>query len=243
MDLHTQPLDRHAEAELARQLVTGNRDAFDRFVDHFRRKIFQYSWLMCGHREDAEEVAQETLLKVFEHFHELREPEHVRPWLFHIAKNACLMMRRKSIFAPECELSLDELMPDASHQDGGRRLQIADWSALPDDQALRAEMKHALERAIAALPEGYRSVVLLRDMEELSTHETAQILDVSEEVVKQRLHRARVALRRILDEQLRVSPKMEAPANRISPTEQPEALGQQAREQLLDAYRKALAAK
>ena len=60
--------------------MTGDAEAFDRFVEHFRAKIFHYSWLMCGHREDAEEVAQDTLLKVFENFGQLREPERVRPW-------------------------------------------------------------------------------------------------------------------------------------------------------------------
>jgi RNA polymerase sigma-70 factor, ECF subfamily len=198
-------LERETEIELARQLTTGDAAAFDRFVEHFRNKIFQYSWLMCGQREDAEEVAQETLLKIFENLDQLREPERVRPWVFRIAKNACLMKRRKSVFAPEHELSLDELMPSKSQEDGGLRLQIADWSKLPDDQALRSEMKHLLERALGELPEIYRSVILLRDMEELSTQETAQILELSEDSVKTRLHRARLALRQKLDEYLRVN--------------------------------------
>ena len=196
-------MERNTESELARQLSAGETGAFDRFVEYFRPKIFQYSWLMCGHREDAEEVAQETLLKVFESGDQLREPEKIRSWVFRIAKNACLMKRRKSTFAPARELSLDEFMP-AKHQDGDRvRIEIADWSALPDGKALQSEMRELLEKAIRELPEVYRSVILLRDMEELSTQETAQILDVSEDVVKTRLHRARLAIRRKLDEYLR----------------------------------------
>lgn len=193
-------MDREQESELARRLMTGDAGAFDQFVEYFRAKIFQYSWLMCGQREDAEEVAQETLLNVFENFDQLREPDRVRPWVFRIAKNACLMKRRKSVFAPKQELSLEELMPVRSHGDGQAKIQIADWSALPEDQTLRAEMKQALERAIAQLPEMYRAVVLLRDVEELSTQETAQTLDLSEDVVKTRLHRARLALRKSLDQ-------------------------------------------
>jgi RNA polymerase sigma-70 factor, ECF subfamily len=198
-------LERESEIELARQLMTGDSGAFDRFVEYFRAKIFQYSWLMCGHREDAEEVAQETLLKVFENFGQLREPERVRPWVFRIAKNACLMKRRKSVFAPEHELSLEEFMPAKSSEDGQVKIQIADWSGLPEDQLLRSEMKQLLGRAIGELPETYRSVILLRDMEELSTQETAQILDLREDTVKTRLHRARLALRQKLDEYLRKS--------------------------------------
>jgi RNA polymerase sigma-70 factor, ECF subfamily len=183
--------------------MAGDPEAFDRFVEHFRAKIYHYSWLMCGHREDAEEVAQETLLKVFESAEQLREPDKVKSWVFRIAKNACLMKRRKSIFAPSRELSLDEFMP-TKRQDGNQvQIEIADWSSLPDGKALQSEMKGLLEKAIRELPEMYRSVVLLRDMEELSTQEAAQILDVSDDVVKTRLHRARLAIRQTLDEYLR----------------------------------------
>src|SRR5512145_2051502 len=110
------------EAELARALMSGEADAFDRFVEVFRSKIFQYSFLMCGQREDAEEVAQDTLMKVFENFDQLREPERVRPWVFRIAKNACLMKRRKSVFAPAQELSIDDLMPASNQSGQGRKI-------------------------------------------------------------------------------------------------------------------------
>jgi RNA polymerase sigma-70 factor, ECF subfamily len=210
-------VERETEAELARQLMTGDAEAFDRFVEHFRAKIFPYSWLMCGHREDAEEVAQETLLRVFETFDLLRDPQRIRPWVFKIAKNACLMKRRKSIFAPARELSLDELMP-ARRPGGGQgegKLEIADWSRLPDRQALQSEMKAVLDKAIGELPELYRSVILLRDMEELPTEETAQILDLTADTVKTRLHRARLALRQKLDEHLRADRHTVVPAATI----------------------------
>ena len=188
--------------------MTGDANAFDRFVEHFRAKIFHYSWLMCGQREDAEDVAQETLLKVFESFDQLREPERVRPWVFRIARNACLMKRRKSVYAPSQELSLDEFMPAIDHQGGHARLQIADWSGLPDRQILQSEMKHVLDQAIGALPENYKSVILMRDVEELSTLEAAQVLDLTEDVVKTRLHRARLAVRQKLDEYLRTGDRV-----------------------------------
>jgi RNA polymerase sigma-70 factor (ECF subfamily) len=89
------------------------------------------------------------------------------------------------------------------HQGHHLKLQIADWSGLPDGRLLQTEMKQVLDRAIRELPENYRSVILLRDMEELSTLETAQILDLTEDVVKTRLHRARLAVRQKLDEYLR----------------------------------------
>ena len=208
-------LEREIEIELARRLMAGDGEVFNRFVEHFRAKIFQYTWLTCGQREDAEEVAQDTLLKVFESFDQLREPERVRPWIFRIAKNACLMKRRKSIFAPDRELSLDDFMPSKSKEDGRMKLEIADWSALPEDQVLLAEMKEVLGGAIGNLPANYRSVILLRDLEELSTEETAQILDISPDTVKQRLHRARLALRQTLDERLRVAVRPISPGSAV----------------------------
>ena len=183
-------MDRTAETELARALLAGEADAFERFVEHFRSKVFHYSWLMCGRPEDAEEVAQETLLKVFENFEQLREPERVRPWVFRIAKNACLMQRRRSVFAPAHELSIDELPPASELPDDGPQPELA---------LLDSELRAVVDRAVAELPPTYRAVVLLRDLEELSTEDTAQILDLGTDVVKTRLHRGRVAMRQKLD--------------------------------------------
>ena len=196
-------MEKEQEVQLARDLIAGEPEAFERFVEHFRTKVFRYTWMMCGHREDAEEVSQETLLKVFESFEQLREPEHVRAWVFRIARNACLMKRRKSVYAPAQELSLDEFMPAMSGHGDHVHIEIADWTNLPEDQLLRAEMNAALHQAIRELGDTYRPVVLLRDMEELSTEETARILDLSLDVVKTRLHRGRLAIRQKLDHYLR----------------------------------------
>ena len=183
-------MDLEAEAQLARAVAGGESEAFDRFVDHFRSKVFHYSWLMCGSPEDAEEVAQETLLKVFASIDSLREPKRVRAWVFRIARNACLMHRRKSVFAPAHELSLDEVPPSG---------EMTDSSDAPERTLLDGELKAVLDRVILELPAAYRAVVVLRDLEELSTEETAEILGVKPDAVKTRLHRARQAMRQTLD--------------------------------------------
>jgi RNA polymerase sigma-70 factor (ECF subfamily) len=183
-------VDQSGETELARALLAGEAQAFERFVEHFRSKVFHYSWLICGSPQDAEEVAQETLLKVFASFDQLREPERVRAWVFRIARNVCLMQRRRSVFAPAHELSIDELPVSAEH--GGP-------VSLPESDLLRSELRAVIDRVISELPPAYRAVVLLRDIEELSTEETAQVLDLSIDVVKTRLHRGRAAMRQKLD--------------------------------------------
>lgn len=190
------------EVELAEQLLSGNADAFDEFVKIFQSKIFQYTLMMCGHREDAEEVAQDTLLKVFENFDQLQDARAIRAWVFRIARNACLIKRRKSVFAPKVELSLEDYLPQMEDDGGGLRIQIADWSQVPENQVLQSQLKAILSAAIRELPEIYRAVLLLRDVEELNTEETADVLGVTSDVVKTRLHRARLAVRQKLDRHL-----------------------------------------
>ena len=126
------------DLQLAQSLLAGTPEAFDRFVDLYHTKLFHYSYLMCGHREDAEEVSQETLLNVFKNLRQLQSPEHLKAWVFRIAKNACLMKRRKSAFAPNRELSLDGLPPS---RDGSaiHRLQIPNLAARPDLELLRLD--------------------------------------------------------------------------------------------------------
>lgn len=173
------------EVALARRLVQGDQEAMQQFVEIFQRKVFQYTWLMCGHREDAEEVAQDTLLKVFENWEQLRDPEHIKPWVFRIARNCCMLKRRKSVFAPAEELPIDDVAVESA-------------AGAPDEILLRKEIHAELERALRAIPENYRSVILLRDVEELSTAETASLLEITEDNVKQRLHRGRAMLRKAL---------------------------------------------
>lgn len=166
-------------------MMAGDKEAMQPFVESFQRKIFNYTWLMCGQREDAEEVAQDTLLKVFENWDQLRSPEQVKPWVFRIARNCCLMKRRHSVFAPTAEVPIEDVAIEAHGE-------------AADDRVIRKELNAELERALRSIPETYRAVVLLRDAEEMSTAETAALLDISEDNVKQRLHRGRAMLRKLL---------------------------------------------
>ena len=194
---------RNPEIDLARRLKVGDVQAFEPFVKAFHSKLFNYSLMTCGQWEDAEEVAQETLMKVFEHFDQLQDPANVKAWVFRIARNICLTKRRKSAFAPSEEISIDQVRPSFVGDGASRALEIADWSALPDEQAISDETHEMVRGAIAELPEIYKAVLLLRDVEEMSTADAADALGVSEEVVKTRLHRARLAVRHTLDTRMR----------------------------------------
>ena len=204
-------------------MQAGEPEAFERFVRHFRTKLFRYSWLLCGKPEDAEEVAQETLLRAFQSLHQLRDPERIRSWIFRIARNACLMQRRKSIFAPPEEISLDASPADPP-----------DTGAPPELGLLKTELRNVLYRVILELPTSLRSVVVLRDIEELSTAETAQILDLSPDVVKTRVHRARAAMRQKMDCYLHNHCLEDQPAPDPRPLDAPE------RERLYAEWRRTL---
>lgn len=186
--------------QLVNDLKAGAPGAFDRFVDLYRPRIFSFSYAMCGQREDAEDIAQETLLQAFRKLNSLRAPEALNTWLFRIARNACLLKHRKSKFAPEHELSLEEYMP---HRDAEGAPDVPDWSRLPDEAVLNLEVGEHLRRAIGKLAPKYRMVLLLRDVQQLSTAEVAKVVGISEDAVKTQLHRARLAVRADLSRYLK----------------------------------------
>jgi RNA polymerase sigma-70 factor (ECF subfamily) len=116
-------------------------------------------------------------------------------WLYKVAKTQCLMSRRKSKFAPAQMLALDALMPKGSRTSAP---QIKSWEITPEEITLKKELRSKLEDAILALPKPYRLVWILRDMEQLDTREVAEVMGISENTTKMRLHRARAFLRNAL---------------------------------------------
>jgi len=189
------------DAKLLSAIEQGDQAAFDLFVGRYGRRLMAFGQRMCGNREDAEDVLQDTLLTAYKGLHRLRDPGAVRTWLYRVASNACLMKRRKQ--ARSREISLDDFKPPG--WEDGYVPEIPDWSHLPDGSARRAELRDALERGFRELPADYRVVMLLRDVEGLSTRETAEALDVREPTVKMRLHRARLAMRQLLAKHVEVA--------------------------------------
>jgi len=181
------------------EMKAGKSGAFERFFTLVEKKVFAFGLKVGGHVEDAKDTVQETLLSAFKALPNLnfKDSKALNVWLYKVAKNSCLMMRRKSAYQPEQELSLDEFMPGGGKEGGS--IEIPDWSNLPDDALLREELREIVRRATLALPEQYRMALVLRDMEQLSTKEAAEVLGISEQNVKIRLHRARLFLRQELE--------------------------------------------
>ncbi len=143
---------------------------------------------VCGHRQNAEDTMQETLLKAVTYLQRFDSPKALAVWLYKVAKNNCLMSRRRSKFAPRQSLSLEELMPDREYL---QRLQ-AGGDGTPEHALLQKETSEQLQQAILKLPPPYRLVLVLHDMEGLTSDEIARVLALREGTVRVRLHRARV---------------------------------------------------
>jgi RNA polymerase sigma-70 factor (ECF subfamily) len=181
-------------------LKPGDPQAFNRALETLQTAVYSFGMKVCGNREDAEDTAQETLLRLARQLKGFPDSRALAVWLYKVAKTQCLMSRRKSKFAPASMLSLDGLMPARNELTLGTS---KPWQITPEDVALRRELRGRLEQAIRSLPKPYRLVLILRDMEQLESREVAEVMRISEQTAKARLHRARVYVRNALAGYLR----------------------------------------
>jgi len=153
-----------AEIEKAVELLQGGDDAgVEQALALLQNTVFSFSMRVCAHREDAEDTMQEVLLKSVPQLPTFDSPKALVVWLYKVAKNRCLMNRRKSKFAPTRELSLEELMPDRKELE-----QLSsDGKVNPESLAIHSEEASRLRNAVQKLPPQYRIVLVLRDMEGL----------------------------------------------------------------------------
>ena len=184
-------------AVLVRAAVTGDRDAMERLLMRAQEVAFRFSLLVCGHAEDAEDVMQDALLKTYRYVGRIRDPEAFRTWLYRTVRNACLMKRRRRAGEPQHLVSLEQ--GDEREDGRGAAVDVEDHAPGPDEIAINAWLGDRLRAALKALPPAYRVIVVLREMEGLSTREVAVVTGISEANVKTRLHRARVLLRKGLE--------------------------------------------
>ena len=184
-----------------RQSVSADGDgakAFDRlYRDHVDR-IYRFAQRLCRHVEDAQDLVQDTFLNAYRGLEQFRGDAQVSTWLYRIATRASLRLRRKRKGEPDRELSLEEFIPTS---DGEFRLQIPTDGLTPEEALENKELRRALHQAIQKLPNKYRLVLVLRDMEGLTAKEVGAIMGLNERAVKSRLHRARLFVRRELSAQ------------------------------------------
>lgn len=181
---------------LAERLARGDAAALETLMARFADRVYRLAHGITRNSADAEEVAQEVFLTVFRKIGAFEGRSSIGTWIYRVTANTALNKRRGKRHASEVPLDdrLPAFLPDG-HRAGERAYLLADWSPLPDEELLSAERRAVLSQALEALPDPYRVVILLRDVEELSCEEVAAVLGESVAAVKSRLHRARMALR------------------------------------------------
>jgi RNA polymerase sigma-70 factor (ECF subfamily) len=184
-------------AALVRDAASGDRGAMERLLMRAQEVAYRFSLLVCGHPEDAEDVMQDALLQTYRHVRRIDEPEAFRAWLYTTVRNACLMKRRRRVGEPADFVSLEQ--GAAARGDRHAPLDVADASRLADQRLIDIWRDGRLRHALKKLPPSYRMIVVMREMEGLSTKEVAVVTGISEANVKTRLHRARLMLRRHLE--------------------------------------------
>jgi RNA polymerase sigma-70 factor, ECF subfamily len=180
---------------LVERLRAHDPSAVSDLSDSYGAKIYQLAFRYLRNREDAEEVAQDVLLKVYQKIDAFRGDAALSSWIYRITFNAAMSRLR------EFKQNLPNAMEKPSDEESQPlKREVIDWSPLADEEMLRTEMRQALVRALKEMPVLYRAPVILRDVQGLSTEEASAVLHVKEQTLKSRLHRGRLMLREQLSD-------------------------------------------
>lgn len=184
------------EENLIELAQAGDKKALTEIVKKYEQTIFNFAFKICRNKDKAEHTMQETFLSLMKSLHQFGGKSKLSTWLYTVVSNHCLMMARTGKkFQNSVSFDDDESLIDEKN--------IADWSVSPEKIIENNELKSLLDEAIEELPPDYKVVFMLRDVEGLSTEETAEIVNLSVPAVKSRLHRARAFLRNKLNESLK----------------------------------------
>ena len=192
--------DRLEESELIGRLRAGDDDAYERLVNEQAGRLLSVARRMLGSEEDAHDVVQDAFLSAFRAIDRFEGGSRLSTWLHRIVVNAALMKIRSR--KRRTETPIEELLPTFI-EDGHQSTTPVEWKRTAHEVLESQETRAMVRELIDELPEIYRNVLLLRDIEELDTKETAELLEVTPNAVKIRLHRARLALRTLLDPHMR----------------------------------------
>jgi len=181
-----------SDAILVERARSGDGSAFAALVHRHSARAYRVARRLCRSGSDAEEIVQEAFLQVHRHLDGFRGEASFATWLYRVVTNAALMHQRG---ARKTE-SIESYLPSFDSDGAQARLDVsAELPPLPDEVAARAELRDRVLDVLAALPDGQRVAFVLRDMEELTTEEVAEVLDIEPAAVRQRVHRARLVLR------------------------------------------------
>lgn len=190
-------MERTADRDLIRRLQSGDDTAVHELADRYGSRIFQLAMRYMKNREDAEEVVQDVLLKVYRKAGAFRGDAAFSSWIYRITFNTAMSRLRTSRKARAADAERERTLAAAAAagEERASDRQPADWTGMPDEELLRLQLRDAVAVAIAELPEIYRAPLVLRDIEGLSTEEASSRLHLKGQTLKSRLHRGRLMLR------------------------------------------------
>ena len=192
----SQTARQQTEPLLIQRVLAGEKDHFHDLIRPYERGAFLLAYSILRNHEDAEETVQQGMLKIFSHLAELAERDKFKQWAMRVVENEAKMYRRKR--RQHLYESIDQNSAETGEEKPFRPKQFADWRDLPSEAVEQKEVREAVEKALGELPEIYREVFVLRDMQHLDVVETAEALGIGQSAVKTRLHRARLMLRESL---------------------------------------------
>jgi RNA polymerase sigma-70 factor, ECF subfamily len=193
--------DQTTEELLVERLRQRDETALGDLSTAYGARIFQLAFRYVKNREDAEEVTQDVLMKVYQKIEAFRGDAALSSWIYRITFNTAMSRLRNTRAARMAEVADIPVGPGNDDLPGGlRRHDPADWSSLADEQMLRQQMRERLTEAVDALPSIYRTPIILRDLQGLSTEEASRRLNLKDQTLKSRLHRGRLMLRRRLED-------------------------------------------
>jgi len=180
------------------RLQAGDERALADLADNFGSKIYQLAFRYLRNKEDAEEITQDVLYKVYRKVGEFRGDAALSSWIYRITFNAAMSRLRTARYQRTQDQERQATSTDVDEPRQASRSDVADWSSLADEHVLRSQLRRAVFRAILALPAIYRAPVMLRDIQGMSTEEASAMLHVKDQTLKSRLHRGRLILRKQL---------------------------------------------
>jgi RNA polymerase sigma-70 factor (ECF subfamily) len=184
--------------DLLRRLQQGDERALSDLADAYRTKIYQLAFRHLRNHEDAEEVTQDVLFKVFRKVGEFRGDAALSSWIYRITFNSAMSRLRSASYQRAQDEQRTQASLDSEDIQAAAAPGIADWSNMADEHLLRSQLRRRLVRAVLALPAIYRAPVVLRDLQGMSTEEASAMLRVKDQTLKSRLHRGRLILRKQL---------------------------------------------
>jgi RNA polymerase sigma-70 factor, ECF subfamily len=185
-----------SERMLISRILAGEREVFHELIRPYERGSFILAYSILRNHEDAEEAVQQAMLNIFSRLAQLEDVDRFKQWAMRVIENEAKMYRRKR--RQNLYESMDASDSESAEEKAFRPRQFADWRELPSDIVEQAEVRNAIWKALGELPDIYREVFVLRDMQHLDVAETAQVLGISQSAVKTRLHRARLMMRESL---------------------------------------------